>query len=41
MPVIAQRILPDGREAILFPLTYGRSRICVGEAGSAFFDDSW
>lgn len=31
----------DGREAVIYPLTYGRARIVIGPAGAAFVDDSW
>lgn len=27
--IIAERILPDGRKAIVYPLTYGRARLSV------------
>lgn len=35
----AKKQLPGGREALVFPLTYGRARIGIGPAGSQFFDD--
>lgn len=35
------RQLGDGRELVIVPLTYGRARLCVGQAGSQVFDDEW
>lgn len=35
------RRLPDGREAVVYPLTFGRARIVVGEEGSQIYEDSW
>jgi hypothetical protein len=37
----AQRLLPDGRELVVYPLTYHRARLVIGEAGSPFIDDGW
>ena len=34
-------ILPDGRMAMIQPLTFGRARLSVGRVGSPFFDDEW
>lgn len=34
-----ERILPDGRQAIVMPLTYGRARLGIGPAGCRGFDD--
>lgn len=39
--LIASTILPDGREACLIPLSYGRARITVGPAGVWWLDDGW
>jgi hypothetical protein len=36
-----RRLLPDGRELVVYPLTYGRARLVVGPAGSMFYDNSW
>lgn len=35
------KILPDGRGVWIYPLTFGRARLVVGEAGSAFYSDGW
>ena len=36
------RQLPDGREGVVAPLTYGRARIGVGFSTSTHgFDDTW
>lgn len=35
------RLLPDGRELSVMPLTYGRARLVVGQPGSMFYDDGW
>jgi hypothetical protein len=39
--MIAEKTLPDGRVAVVHPLTFDRARISVGPAGAAWFDDSW
>mgnify|MGYP001569068316 CR=1 FL=1 len=28
---IAERILPDGRELVVYPMLYGKARLYVGE----------
>lgn len=33
--------LPDGREATIYPLTFGRARVGVGEPGSMAFQQVW
>jgi hypothetical protein len=33
--------LDDGRELTVFPLTFGRARLTIGPAGSAFLDNAW
>lgn len=35
------KLLPDGRELVVYPLTYGRARLVVGPAGEPFYDDAW
>jgi len=37
----ARRLLPDGRELVVYPLTYGRARLVVGPAGAAWYADAW
>ena len=38
---LANRLLPDGRELVVYPLTYGRARLVIGPAGEGWHDDSW
>jgi hypothetical protein len=38
---IKKRILPDGRQAVVFPLTFGRARMGVGPAGANWSADEW
>jgi hypothetical protein len=38
---LAQRFLPDGRELVVYRLTFGRARLSVGPAGAAWLDDGW
>lgn len=35
------KFLDDGRETVVYPLTFGRARLCVGLAGSNFIMDGW
>jgi hypothetical protein len=37
----AARVLPDGRAAEVWPLTFGRARLCVGPLGSLVYDNEW
>ena len=37
----ARCILPDGREALVLPLTFGRARITAGPNGAHWFEDQW
>lgn len=37
----ARRGLPAGREAVVFPILYGRARLAVGPAGCMGYDDVW
>jgi len=36
-----RRLLPDGREIVVYPLTYGRARLVIGPAGAGWVDDEW
>ena len=36
-----ERILADGRVAVVMLLTFGRARLSVGQEGSSVFDDEW
>lgn len=38
---MTSRILPDGRLAMIVPLTFGRARLGVGPVDSLGFDDVW
>lgn len=38
---LAYRLLGDGRELVVYPLTYGRARLVVGEEGAYTHDDGW
>lgn len=35
------RILPDGRQLTVEPLTFGRARLSVGPVNSMVYDDQW
>lgn len=35
------KTLPDGRTAVVMPLTFGRARLSVGQKHSMGFDDQW
>lgn len=35
------KLLPDGRGAWIYPLTFGRARIVVGPLRSSTLDDGW
>lgn len=37
----AHRDLDDGRELVVFPLTYGRARIAIGPKQGYVYDDVW
>jgi hypothetical protein len=40
--ILSERSLPDGREAAVIPLTYGRARIIVSERPeSVCYEDAW
>lgn len=36
-----QRDLGDGRSVWVYPLTFGRARLVVGQTGSDLWDDGW
>jgi len=38
--LIASRCLPDGRLAMVIPLTFGRARLTVGR-NTLTYDDAW
>jgi hypothetical protein len=40
-PHYARRILPDGREAVVSPLLFGRARLTVGPEGEDWVTDQW
>lgn len=33
--------LPDGRVAMIYPLTLGRARLGVSQPGQCWFEDEW
>ena len=36
------KFLPDGREVVIYPLTYGRARLTVStDVTGGFLDDGW
>lgn len=35
------RVFPDGRAAWIYPLTFGRARLGVGDPRSGSMDDVW
>ena len=37
----AKRILPDGREAMVVPLTFDRARLTVGPEGEGWYERGW
>ena len=38
---IARKLLADGREIVVIPLTFGRARIGIGPAGEGYLNDVW
>lgn len=38
---VHERALPGGRVAHVNLLTFGRARLCVGPAGSLWYEDGW
>ena len=38
---LAYRALDDGRELVVYPLTFGRARLIVGRQGRDDYDDAW
>lgn len=36
-----RRILPDGRQAVVAPLTFGRGRICIGKKDDLGFEHGY
>lgn len=38
---LADRLMPDGRELVVYPLTFGRARLVIGTPDSGVYDDSW
>jgi hypothetical protein len=35
------RELEDGRELTVYPMTFGKARLCIGPAGWPTYDDGW
>ena len=38
---LAYRALDDGRELVVYPLTFGRARLGIGRQLSAILEDEW
>lgn len=38
---LAVKLLEDGRELTLYPMTFGKTRLCIGDAGAPTLDDFW
>ncbi len=38
---IAQRMLPDGRELVVYPLFTGTARLVVGQPDDGGAEDAW
>lgn len=38
---LAVKDLPDGREAVVYPLAPGTVRLVVGEPAAPIYDDAW
>jgi len=38
---LATRMLPDGRELVVYPLITGTARLVVGLPGACVYDDAW
>jgi len=40
--VIAEKLLPGDRRALVYPLTYGRARLCAGDVSDRYgFDQAY
>lgn len=39
--VHGEKILPDGRQAAVVPLTFGRARLTAGPPERPWYDDGW
>lgn len=37
----ARKAFADGREALVYPLTYGRAKLGIGPAGKVWLDEEW
>lgn len=38
---LATRLLEDGRELTVYPMTFGKARLCIGDPDSGMYDDGW
>ncbi len=41
MAVIARKQIVDGRELIVFPISFNRARLAIGPVNSLCLDDVW
>jgi len=39
--VYARKEMPDGRLAVVFPITFGRARLAIGQKDVLWYDDLW
>lgn len=39
--MLFEKDLGNGKSLYVYPLTYGRARVGIGDTGSDFFDDVW
>lgn len=39
--IIVERLLPDGRTAVVWPLMYGRARLSVGKGPREAFEQEY
>lgn len=38
---IAERMLSDGHELVVYPLTFGRARLVIGQPNADWYEDAW
>jgi hypothetical protein len=40
-PTYGEKQLPDGREILVVPMTFGKARLTIGPAGAGWYEDGW
>lgn len=40
-PIHALKSMPDGREGIVVPSSFGTARVIIGEANKDWYEDMW